>query len=114
MLKAMIDDKRPSERRNAGIKGSESEIVSQKSNRYKGKCPKGQVKGNINYLDHNIFALDNRIPVRRAVERNSELYDSTDSATRAKRSIPVLHLINAREGIETILSRSSCTSPSQV
>jgi len=57
---------------------SGEEIDSQLKLKYKGYYPKKAVKGNINYLDHNILSLGNRLSVSKA----DGFYDSVDIAFR--------------------------------
>ena len=56
---------------------------------YKGYYPKKFVKGNINYLDHNILCLENRQPV---FSEGKEEYMFHDSITRSKSALTVFEL----------------------
>ena len=58
---------------------------------YKGCYPKKVIKGNINYLDHNILSLENRHPVSGAENDGYSFHESVDVTSRSKSSLSVLY-----------------------
>lgn len=75
---------------------SGEEIDSQLKLKYNGHYPKKLVKGNINYLDHNILSLGNRQSVSNA--KDNGLYDSVNAAYRSGSSVNLQYKHSIRGG----------------
>ena len=64
--------------------GIDEDVEARHKLMYKGWNPKKRVDGNVNYLDHNIFALANRTAIKNQDRAGYSLHDSVDSITRSK------------------------------
>ena len=56
---------------------------------YHGKTPRGRVQGNLNYYDHNILGLKNRIETKLNSVKNETMFDSITPSTKTQNLINV-------------------------